>query len=119
MLLISFLIFMVAYLGFALTQNHLFIIALFILYGLFQGIFRAVGKSMASDFVPEFLRAGGIGWYSTTVGIFQLLASIIAGILWDRTGHATVFFYGAAMAAVGGVMLLAFVPQTRLGAAGR
>jgi MFS family permease len=116
-LLVSFLIFMTAYLGFALTQNHLILMALFIFYGLFQGIFRAVGKSMASDFVPESLRAGGIGWYSTTVGIFQLLASIIAGILWDRAGHATVFLYGAAMAAAGGVVLLAFVPQTRFGAA--
>jgi MFS family permease len=116
-LLVSFLIFMAAYLGFALTQNHLILMALFIFYGLFQGMFRAVGKSMAADFVPESLRASGIGWYSTTVGIFQLLASIVAGILWDRAGHATVFLYGAAMAAAGGVVLLAFVPQTRVGAA--
>jgi len=116
-LLVSFLIFMSAYLGFALTQNHLILMALFIFYGLFQGMFRAVGKSMASDFVPESLRASGIGWYSTTVGVFQLLASIVAGILWDRAGHATVFLYGAAMAAAGGVVLLAFVPQTRVDAA--
>jgi MFS family permease len=80
-------------------------------------MFRAVGKSMASDFVPESSRAGGIGWYSATVGIFQLFASIIAGILWDQAGHAAVFLYGAAMAAVGGVVLLAFVPQVRFGAA--
>jgi MFS family permease len=116
-LLVSFLIFMAAYLGFALTQNHLILMTLFIFYGLFQGMFRAVGKSMASDYVPESLRASGIGWYSTTVGIFQLLASIVAGILWDRAGHALVFLYGAAMAALGGVMLWAFVPQMRFRAA--
>jgi MFS family permease len=116
-LVVSFLIFMAAYSGFALTQNHVILMALFIFYGLFQGMFRAVGKSMASDFVPESLRASGIGWYSTTVGISQLLASIIAGMLWDRAGHAAVFLYGAAMAAAGGVVLLAFVPQTRFGAA--
>lgn len=104
-LLVSFLIFMVAYLGFALTQNHGFIIALFIFYGLFQGIFRAVGKSLASDFVPEPLRASGIGWYSTTVGVFQLAGSIIAGILWDRVGHTAVFIYGAGFAAAGSVAL--------------
>jgi MFS family permease len=104
-LLVSFLIFMVAYLGFALTQNHILIIALFIFYGLFQGIFRAVGKSLASDFVPEPLRASGIGWYSTTVGVFQLIGSVIAGILWDRVGHSAVFIYGAAFAAAGSLAL--------------
>jgi MFS family permease len=116
-LLASLLIFVAAYSGFGLTQNHLILMALFIFYGLFQGIFRAVGKSMASDFVPESLRASGIGWYSTTVGIFQLLASIIAGVLWDRAGHAMVFLYGAAMAALGGIILWALVPQTGLSAA--
>ncbi|HEV7614315.1 MAG TPA: MFS transporter [Steroidobacteraceae bacterium] len=104
-LLVSFLIFMVAYLGFALTQNHVLIIALFIFYGLFQGIFRAVGKSLASDFVPEPLRASGIGWYSTTVGVFQLVGSVIAGTLWDRVGHTAVFIYGAAFAAAGSLAL--------------
>ena len=104
-LLVSFLIFMIAYLGFALAQNQYLIIALFIFYGLFQGIYRAVGKSLASDFVPERLRASGIGWYSTTVGVFQLVGSVVAGILWDRVGHAAVFIYGAAFAAAGGVAL--------------
>ena len=111
-LLSSFLIFMVAYLGFALTDSHFLIMALFIFYGLFQGIFRAVGKTLASDFVPQALRASGIGWYSTTVGLFQLAASVIAGILWDRAGHTAVFIYGAGFAAVGSCALLALVPRT-------
>ena len=112
-LLFSFLIFMVAYLGFALTDNHFLIMALFIFYGLFQGIFRAVGKTLASDFVPQALRASGIGWYSTTVGLFQLAASVVAGILWDRAGHTAVFIYGAGFAAVGSCGLLALVPRTQ------
>jgi len=29
--------------------------------------------------VPEHLRASGIGWYSTTVGLLQLVASVVAG----------------------------------------
>lgn len=113
LLLASFLIFAAAYLGFALTQSPLLIIALFILYGLFQGIFRAVGKTLASDFVPQPLRASGIGWYSTTVGLCQLIASVIAGILWDRVGHSAVFFYGAGLAAAGSAALLAVVPRTQ------
>ena len=112
-LLFSFLIFVVSYLGFAFTQNHFLIIALFIFYGLFQGIFRAVGKTLASDFVPPAMRASAIGWYSTTVGLFQLAASLVAGVLWDRVGHGAVFIVGAGFAAAGSAALLVLVPHTR------
>jgi MFS family permease len=110
-LLVAFLIFFTAYAGFALTQNHPLLIALFVFYGMFQGIFRAVGKTLASDYVPQHLRASGIGWYSTTVGVFQLVASVVAGVLWDRVGHTAVFIFGAAFAVAGSVALLAFVPR--------
>ncbi|HYJ65434.1 MAG TPA: MFS transporter, partial [Parafilimonas sp.] len=46
-LLISFIIFLISYIGFAFASNILFIAVLFIFYGLFQGIFRSVGKSFA------------------------------------------------------------------------
>ena len=110
-LLVSFVIFLVAYLGFALTQNVLVVAVLFGLYGLYEGIFRSVGKAFASDFVPEHLRASGVGWYSTSVGFLQLVASVVAGLLWDRIGHAAVFYYGAAFAFVGSIGLLLLIPS--------
>lgn len=109
-LLAAFVVFFVAYLGFALTRNVLLIAPLFVLYGLYQGAFRAVGKALASDLVPQQLRASGVGWYSTTVGLSQLVASVAAGLLWDRIGHPAVFYFGALFAAVGIVGLLALVP---------
>lgn len=109
-LLASFVIFLIAYLGFALTRNVLLVAALFVFYGLYQGIFRAVGKSFASDFVPEQLRASAVGWYNTTVGLLQLVASVVAGLLWDRIGHAAVFYYGAIFAVVGSIGLLLLIP---------
>ena len=112
-LLGSFIVFFIAYLGFARARNIALIAALFIFYGSFQGIFRAVGKAFASDFVPERLRASGIGWYNTTVGLLGLVANIVAGLLWDRIGHAAVFYYGATFAIVGSVGLLVLVPEDR------
>lgn len=109
-LLASFAVFLIAYLGFALTRNIFLIAGLFVFYGLYQGVFRTVGKALASDLVPEHLRASGIGWYSTTAGLLQLLASVVAGLLWDRVGHAAVFYYGAAFAIIGSFGLLLFVP---------
>jgi MFS family permease len=112
-LLASFVIFFVAYLGFALTGDVLLIAVLFVFYGLYQGIFRTVGKALATDFVPERLRASGVGWYNTTVGLFGLVASIAAGLLWDHVGHGAVFLFGAAFAVVGSVALLMMVPAKR------
>lgn len=110
-LLASFVIFLLAYLGFAFAQDIRIIAVLFVFYGLHQGIFRAVGKAFASDFVPEHLRASGVGWYSTTVGLMQLVASIVAGVLWDHVGHKSVFLYGAVFALLGIVGLLALLPR--------
>lgn len=110
-LLGSFAIFLVTYLGFALAQSIIVIAVLFAFYGLFQGISRAVGKAFASDFVEEHLRASGVGWYSTTVGLLQLIASLIAGTLWDHIGHTAVFYWGAIFALLGCVALLLLKPQ--------
>ena len=109
-LLLAFLVFFVAYLGFALTRSVALIAVLFACYGLYQGIFRSVGKALATDFVPEQLRASGVGWYNTTVGLLGLVASIVAGLLWDHVGHAAVFFYGAVFAVVGSVALVVLLP---------
>lgn len=105
-LLFSFLIFLTTYLGFALTQNMVVIAILFVFYGLYQGIFRSVGKAFATDFVPPKLRASGVGWYTTTVGLSGLFASIVAGQLWDRVNHPAVFMYGAVFAVIGSIALL-------------
>lgn len=112
-LLLSFVIFFVAYLGFARTRSVVAIAVLFIFSGLFQGIFRSVGKAFASDFVPGNLRASGVGWYSTTVGLLGLLASVVAGLLWDRVAHAAVFYYGAISAVAGIVGLITLIPNER------
>ena len=115
-LLAAFAIFLITYLGFALAQNGVLIAAFFVFYGLYQGIFRTVGKAFASHLVPESMRAGGIGWYNTTLGLLQLVASVIAGVLWDRVGHAAVFYYGAAFAVLGIVALTLMISGTRAAA---
>jgi MFS family permease len=111
LLLISFIIFFISYAGFAFSSDIFIIGFLFIVYGLFQGIYRASGKSYASDFIPKHLRASGIGWYSTVVGLSGLVASIIAGQLWDKLSHASVFIYGAALSFIGIISLLIAVPN--------
>lgn len=117
-LLLSFLIFLATYIGFTFSSNILLLGFLFMLYGLYQGIFRAVGKALATDFVPAHLRASGIGWYSTAVGLASLVASLVAGRLWDTAGHPAVFIFGIIFALLGSIALMIFIPSpTSMGTA--
>jgi len=113
LLLAAFVVFFLSYAGFAATSSLVVIAVLFIGYGLFQGTFRAVGKALAADLVPDHLRASGIGWYTGLVGLLQLFASVVGGLLWDRVGHQATFVYGALFAAVGAVALAALVQGDR------
>jgi MFS family permease len=108
-LAVALIIFLITYLGFGLTRNVIAIGACFMLYGLYQGIGRSAGKALATDLVPPTLRASGLGWYSATTGLLGVVASIVAGQLWDHVGHAAVFFYGATFAAAGIIALIALV----------
>jgi MFS family permease len=111
LLLTAYVVFLVAYLGFALSRNVAVIAVAFAGYGVFQGMFRAVGKAFASDFVPAGLHASAIGWYNTTVGQLGLFASVVAGLLWDRVGHEAVFLYGASSAIAGCIALMLILPR--------
>jgi MFS family permease len=114
-LLASFLIFLAVYAGFGLTADTVVVGFLFVLYGLYQGAFRSVGKALASDLVPAELRASVVGWYMTTVGLTGLAASIIGGVLWTNVGPHATFLYGTGTALAGSVSLVLFA---RLGSGG-
>ncbi len=104
-LLFSFVIFIISLFGFALTRNFLLIAIFFALYGAFQGIFRGVGKAYAADLSPYELRASGVGWFNAVVGLSGLIASIMAGIIYDKIGHTTVFIEAIMFAILGSLFL--------------
>ena len=111
LLLVSFLVFLAVYAGFGFTTNVVLIGILFVLYGFYQGIFRSVGKAFAADFVPSELRASGVGWYTATIGLSGLVASIVGGELWTRIGPPATFLFGAGSALLGSLALVWFVPR--------
>jgi MFS family permease len=112
-LLVGFVVFVVVYAGFAVTTDTVLLGGLFVLYGIYQGAFRAVGKSLALDFVPAHLRASGVGWYSATVGATGLIASVVGGVLWSQVGPPATFWLGVASAFAGSVALALLVLRAR------
>lgn len=107
-LLVGFIAFFITLFGFAFAKNILVITFLFALYGVYQGIFRAVGNAQAADLVPEGLRASGIGWFNATVGVSSLVASIMAGVGYDKIGHSAPFVVSLIFV-IFGTIILAFL----------
>jgi MFS family permease len=62
--------------------------------------------------IVDGIATAGVGWYSTIVGLSGLIAGIVAGLLWDKVSHASVFIYGAALSLSATFALLVLVPDT-------
>lgn len=113
-LLVAFIIFTLVYAGFAFSSSFVSLCFLFLLYGVHTGIFRAVGKALATDLVPEEIRASGVGWYSTTIGLSGFIASIVGGQLWVNIGSQATFIYGVIFSVIATGMLFFLVQSTHI-----
>jgi len=64
-------------------------------WGLHMGLTQALLATLASDASPVELRGTAFGFFNLACGIATLLASVIAGALWDAVGPAGTFTAGA------------------------
>jgi len=86
---------------------------LFPLYGVHCGIFHPVSRAFVSDLATRGRMGTAMGFYHMSMGFAALIASPLAGLLWHKFGAAAAFSYGAALASVAGIMLLALRRETR------
>jgi MFS family permease len=103
------------YLGFALAGSGTQIVALYLCYGAYYGLTVGTAKAMVADLVPARLRGTAYGSYHALLGVIDLPASLIAGLLWQGIGPwqgfgpAAPFYFGAATALAAALLLLAFL----------
>jgi MFS family permease len=103
------------YLGFALAGSGTQIVALYLCYGAYYGLTMGTAKAMVADLVPARLRGTAYGSYNALLGVIDLPASLIAGLLWQGVGSwqgfgpAAPFYFGAATALAAALLLLAFL----------
>ena len=115
-LVAGWLLYAVVYLGFALARTALSIWLLYALYGAYYGLTYGTAKAMVADLVPATLRGTAFGTYNATLGLIDLPASLIAGILWQGIGEwhglgpSAPFFFGAAMALIATAALIIWNP---------
>ncbi|MEK6959044.1 MAG: MFS transporter [archaeon] len=90
-MIIAFALWALVCLIFILTQNYLFILLSFVLYGLHKAALDPVQKTFVSDLAPKKFRASALGGFQMVVGLCALPASLVAGILWDLYGAIAPF----------------------------
>ncbi len=66
------------------------------LWGVHMGITQGLLATMVADTAPTDLRGTAYGFFNLVSGIAMLVASGLAGLLWDRLGASSTFYAGAA-----------------------
>lgn len=81
------------------------------LWGLHMGFSQGILATLIADTAPEHLRGTAFGLFNLISGVCLLIASVLAGALWETSGSASTFIVGAGLAAAALFLLLLRVYQ--------
>ena len=96
----GWLLYAVAYFGFALASAPWHVWTLFAIYGLFYGLTEGAERALVVDLVPDQWRGRALGWYQAVIGISLLPANLMFGVLYQYCGGGYAFTLGAILALV-------------------
>jgi MFS family permease len=65
------------------------------LWGIHMGMTQGLLATMVADTAPADLRGTAYGFFNLMSGIAMLIASVVAGVLWDQLGADFTFYAGA------------------------
>jgi MFS family permease len=113
----GWLVYALIYLGFALADQGWHIWALYAVYGVYYGLAYGTTKAMVADTVPAALRGTAYGTYNAVLGVLDLPASVIAGLLWQGVGAwegfgpSAPFLFGGALALTAALLMAFVMPE--------
>jgi len=70
------------------------------LWGIHMGITQGLLATMVADTAPDDLRGTAYGFFNLMSGLAMLLASVLAGLLWDQLGASFTFYASAGFCTV-------------------
>ena len=71
-----------------------------VLWGMHMGLTQGLLAAMVADTAPPDLRGTAFGFFNLASGISMLVASTLAGLLWETWGASFTFYAGAMFCAV-------------------
>jgi len=82
------------------------------MWGLHMAMTQGLLAAMVAQSAPPDLRGTAFGFFNLVGGVALLVASALAGLLWDLRGAGTSFFTGAVLA-LGAWVRIAIRPRAR------
>ncbi len=77
-------------------DHHWFVVLIGVmLWGIHLGMTQGLLATMVANTAPANLRGTAYGFFNLICGLAILLASILAGLLWDQFGASVTFYAGA------------------------
>ena len=86
------------------------------LWGLHMGCTQGILAAMVAEVTPPELKGTAFGLFNLASGLLMLLASVIAGGLWEAYGPSMTFGVGAVLSLSALVMLVSLAPSRVLSA---
>ena len=80
----------------AMNDHWTTVLAGVALWGIHMGMTQGLLATMVADTAPVDLRGTAFGFFNLVSGLAMLIASIVAGLLWDQLGASFTFYAGAA-----------------------
>jgi len=96
----GFIVLIIADLILATANNIGWVLFGVMLWGMHMGLTHGILAAMVADTSPAKLRGTAFGIFNLISGIALLVASVIAGGLWDQYGAPVTFYTGAGFTAI-------------------
>ncbi len=100
LLMIGLLVLITADVCLAIAPNKWWVFAGAALWGLHMAFTQGLFSKLVADTAPMELRGTAFGFFNLISGVALLLASVIAGVVWNYFGATATFFSGAGFAIV-------------------
>jgi MFS family permease len=100
-------VYAVTYAAWGIASGPAWMVALFLVYGLYAAMTEGVERALVADFVPPDRRGTAYGWFHLVVGVSALPASVLFGVLWSWRGSLAAFGVSASLALLASLLLLA------------
>jgi MFS family permease len=106
---IGWITYAAVYAGFAISTSLAALLPLFLAYGLYFGFAEGTEKALVADLAPVSRRGFAFGIYNAVLGLGQLAASVLFGLLWTAFSPAIAFAAGAALAVIATALLFVVI----------